>query len=98
MAGGGCFASTGELAGDAFMTITDEQAVAAMRLLAAPHQGDPAVIAGECAGVGLAALMRLAGDGKARHALGMDETARITVVGTEGDTDPVLYRRLTEAA
>lgn len=86
------------LAGDAFMTITDEDAVAAMRLLAAPVAGDPAVVAGECAGVGIAALARLRRDEPACAALGIDGTARVVVLGTEGDTDPAIYRRLTGAA
>jgi hypothetical protein len=30
--------------------------------------------------------------------LGLDEEARIAVIGTEGDTDPAIYRRLTGTA
>ena len=86
------------LAGDAFMTITDEEAVAAMRRLAAPAAGDPALVAGECAGVGIAALERLAQDAAARRALAIDDKARMVVIGTEGDTDPAIYRRLVGGA
>jgi diaminopropionate ammonia-lyase len=85
-------------AGDAFMTITDDAAIAAMRSLAAPPPGDPAPIAGECAGVGIAALETLMADDEARAASGLDRTARVVVIGTEGDTDPVLYRRLVAPA
>lgn len=81
-------------AGDAFMTITDDAAVAAMRSLASPPTDDPALVAGECAGVGIAALERLADDRAARAALAFDENSRALVIGTEGDTDPVVYRRL----
>jgi diaminopropionate ammonia-lyase len=85
-------------AGDAFMTITDDAAVAAMRSLASPPADDPALVAGECAGVGIAALERLAADRTGWTALGLDERARVVVIGTEGDTDPAVYRRLMGAA
>jgi threonine dehydratase len=58
---------------DAFMTVTDAQAEAAMRLLAdAPH-GDVPLVAGESAVAGLAALQLLARSPNAgRAGLGLD--------------------------
>ncbi|MBN9056798.1 MAG: diaminopropionate ammonia-lyase, partial [Rhizobiales bacterium] len=57
-------------AADAFMTVGEEDAVAAMRQLARPVAGDPAIVAGESGGVGLAGLMRAAADPAVRAALG----------------------------
>ncbi|QRI66519.1 diaminopropionate ammonia-lyase (plasmid) [Shinella sp. PSBB067] len=81
-------------AADAFMTVGEEDAVAAMRQLARPVAGDPAIVAGESGGVGLAGLMRAAADPAARAALGLDGTARILVVNTEGATDPGRYEEI----
>ncbi len=81
-------------AADAFMTVGEEDAVAAMRQLAYPVAGDPAIVAGESGGVGLAGLMRAAADPAIRAALGLDGTARILVVNTEGATDPGRYEEI----
>jgi threonine dehydratase len=47
---------------DAFMTIDEEDAVAVMNRLARPAGNDPAIVAGESGGVGLAGLIRAAAD------------------------------------
>lgn len=67
-----------------------------MRLLARPD-GDPPVVAGESAVAGLAALKLALADAVAREALGLGPDARVLVFGTEGDTDPELYRELVGA-
>jgi diaminopropionate ammonia-lyase len=51
-------------------------------------------VAGESAVAGLAALVLTMGDQAAREALGLAPQARVLVFGTEGDTDPELYRKL----
>jgi len=81
-------------AADAFMSIRDKDAVACMRLLAAPPAGDPCVVAGESGVAGLAGLLAVAGDQAIRAALGMDAASRVLVIGTEADTDPELYAEL----
>ncbi|MGV3628629.1 MAG: diaminopropionate ammonia-lyase, partial [Betaproteobacteria bacterium] len=81
-------------AADAFMSIRDADAVACMRLLAAPPPGDPSVVAGESAVAGLAGLLAVAGDQAIRTALKIDAASRVLVIGTEADTDPELYARL----
>ena len=81
-------------AADAFMTVEDEDAVAVMKLLADPTQGDPAVIAGESGGVGLAALIKASRDKTLREKLDLGPDARIFLINTEGATDPKLYRTL----
>lgn len=80
--------------GDAAMEVTDAAAVAAMRLLARPQGGDPAVVAGESAVAGLAGLMAALSDPQAAGMLGLDGGARVLLMGTEGDTDPALYQQL----
>ncbi|HEX4740884.1 MAG TPA: diaminopropionate ammonia-lyase, partial [Caulobacteraceae bacterium] len=63
-------------AADAFMTVDDEDAVAAMRRLAFPRGGDPAIVAGESGGVGLAGLVKVASDPALREAIALGPDAR----------------------
>ena len=83
--------------GDAVMAITDEAAIAMMRRLARPDGGDPPLVAGESAVAGLVALVLAMGDRAAQAALGLGARSRVLVFGTEGDTDPDLYRDLVGA-
>jgi diaminopropionate ammonia-lyase len=85
-------------AADAFMTVEDEEAVAAMNRLARPLDGDPAVVAGESGGAGLSGLIQVAGHPALREALGLGDDARVLVVNTEGATDSALYQRLVGLA
>ncbi len=80
-----------EHAGDAFMTIPDQGAIDAMRLLAARQ---PPVVAGESAVAGLAGLRAVAADPAARAALGLGPDSRVLLFGSEGATDPVLYAEI----
>jgi diaminopropionate ammonia-lyase family len=73
---------------DVFMTITDAEAVAAMRVLARPPGGDIPILSGESGAAGFAAL----------PALGLDNAARVLLVNTEGATAPALYERLVGLA
>jgi diaminopropionate ammonia-lyase len=81
-----------ERAGFAFMAVPDASAVDCMRLLA---RRQPPLVAGESAVAGLAGLLLAAREPFARTALGLGETSRILLFGTEGATDPELYARLT---
>jgi diaminopropionate ammonia-lyase len=76
---------------DAFMTVDEEDAVAVMKQLANPVDGDPAIVAGESGGVGLAGLIRAIADPAVKAALGIDTRSRIFLVNTEGATDPGKY-------
>lgn len=76
---------------DAFMTVEEDEATAIMKRLARPAAGDPAVVAGESGGVGLAAAIRAATDPEMRASLCLGPEARILVVITEGATDPAKY-------
>ncbi|WP_144630833.1 diaminopropionate ammonia-lyase [Bordetella genomosp. 13] len=81
-------------AADAYLTVDDDQAVAAMRRLADPLPGDPAIVAGESGAAGLAGFLAAAQDTGMRAALGIDAQSRILAINTEGATDPALYARL----
>jgi diaminopropionate ammonia-lyase len=81
-------------AADAFMTIEDAEAIAGMKRLASPHAGDPAIVAGESGGVGLAGLVQVASSPELRQQIGLGPEARVFLVNTEGATDPKLYERL----
>ena len=77
----------------AFMTIPDEAALAAMRLLASGAAG-ATIVGGESGVAGLAGLMVAAGQPDWRQALGLNTASRVLLFGSEGDTDPDLYARI----
>lgn len=79
---------------DAFMTVDDDDAVRAMRQLANPASEDPAIVAGESGGAGLAGLSVAAGSQDMREALGLDKESVVLLFNTEGATDPRSYERL----
>jgi diaminopropionate ammonia-lyase len=79
---------------EAFLTISDEATMDSMRLLAKGVGGDPAMVAGESGAAGLAGAMAALADTQASGALGLGPEARILVIGTEGATDPELYREI----
>jgi diaminopropionate ammonia-lyase len=79
---------------DAFMTVDEEDAVAVMNRLARPAGNDPAIVAGESGGAGLAGLIRAAADPEIRTALNLNEASRVFVINTEGATDPERYAEL----
>ncbi|TIP31053.1 MAG: diaminopropionate ammonia-lyase, partial [Mesorhizobium sp.] len=66
------------------MTVDEEDAVAVMKRLARPSGNDPAIVSGESGGAGLAGLVRAAGDGHMRTALGLDGHSRVLVINSEG--------------
>lgn len=70
-----------------FQSIPDAPAMEAMRILA--RQG---IVAGESGVAGLAGLMSLSGENRAR--VGLTSASRVLVIGTEGATDPEIYRRI----
>lgn len=79
---------------DGFMQVSEDEPPVAMRLLAEPLPGDPAVVAGESGCVGLAGLLHVLGDPALAERIGLGATARVLVINTEGATDPALYERI----
>ena len=78
----------------AFMALDDDGATGAMRRAAAPTAGDPTLVLGESGAASLAGLIAAAGDAKARGALGLSEASRVLIIGSEGATDPDIYRQI----
>lgn len=79
---------------DHFMTIEDDQAVEAMRDLAAGSDKDIPIVAGESGTAGLAALKVLHGDANLLAKLGLNAQSRVLIVNTEGATAPKVYEEL----
>ena len=80
---------------DDFVAIPDELVSPAMRRAAAGASGDPALTAGECAVAGWAALLAAAARPELFRGLALDRESRALLIGTEGATDPEIYRRMT---
>lgn len=79
---------------DDFMTISEEAIPATMRLLAKGCRQDPPLEAGESAVPGLAAAVCARQSEEFALAVGLRPDSRVLVLGTEGATDPELYKRL----
>ena len=76
------------------LTVDDELVGPTMKLLADGASGAGNIVAGESAVAGLAGLMGAAVRDEFRTALGLDANATVLVIGTEGATDPDIYREL----
>ena len=87
-----------EACGDDFLTIGDDLVAPAMRALAAGAYGSGPVVAGESAVAGLAGLIAAGRQGDLRERLGLDGDSRVLVLGTEGATDPEVYRAIVGRA
>jgi len=73
---------------DDVLALEDDAARHAMRVLATT---EPSVVAGESGCAGIAALLTVCQDAELRDALGIDESARILCINSEGDTDADAY-------
>lgn len=80
---------------DLFMTVSDAEAVQAMRLLASGSAGDIPVLGGESGAAGLAGLQNLLATPEAAALAGLDAKSRVLLFNTEGATAPALYESLT---
>lgn len=81
-----------------FLAVDDSFAEDAMRRLA---KGEPRIVSGESGAAGLAGLLALSKEPSLaafRAKLGVGADATVLLVSTEGDTDPVSWRRIVEAA
>ena len=68
-----------------------------MRILAAPIKGDAPITSGESGAApfgALAAIMTMEEYADLKAAIGLDETSRVLVFSTEGDTDPERYKNI----
>ncbi len=74
-----------------FFTIPDEPIAEVMKYLSTLEEP---VVAGESAVAGLAGFMIIQHDEAYRKALEIDENSKILFIGTEGDTDAVVYEKM----
>lgn len=79
---------------DDVLTIPDEAAMDAMRLLAAGLDGDPPLVSGESGAATTAGLVAAARDPAAREAIGLGADSRVVLIGSEGATDRETYDRV----
>jgi N-carbamoyl-L-amino-acid hydrolase len=79
---------------DVFMTVSDPEAVEAMRLLAVGRHGDVPIVAGESGAAGLAGLQVLMSQPAWREAVGLGAGSRALLINTEGATAPGVYAEL----
>jgi diaminopropionate ammonia-lyase len=79
---------------DDFMTISDDDAVNAMRILAAGSDADAPIVAGESGVAGLAGLIVLLQDQQLAGKVAIDGSSRVLLVNTEGATAPSTYHEL----
>ena len=79
---------------NAAVALDDAYALEAMRLLAHPSAGDPAIVAGETGGAGLGALLAARDYPEIRATLALDADSHVLLLGSEGDTDPAIYRQV----
>jgi diaminopropionate ammonia-lyase len=78
----------------AFMIVPDDAAIEAMRIVASGTDGDPRIVGGESGVGGLAGLLAASVNEKARTDFDLARDSRALVIGSEGDTDAELYRKL----
>jgi len=83
---------------DHFATITDAEAVEAMRVLATGSAHDAPIVAGESGTAGLAALRALRRQAELSAQAGLDAHSRVLIINTEGATDPQVYEKLVGAS
>ena len=79
-----------------FLRVEDDAVVPAMRLLATSADGG--IVAGESGVAGLVGLLGAATDPNLAQALGLDGDSRVLVFGSEGATDPGLWKELVEGS
>ncbi len=79
---------------DAFVEIDDRHALEAVRAFARPESGDPAIVSGETGAAGLAALLAARPHPDLWRVLQLDRASRVLLLGSEGDTDPEIYRQI----
>lgn len=79
-----------------FVTIPDSIVAPAVRLLANGETGDPVVEAGESAVAGLSALIAACQSPEMKATLGLGESSRVLLIGSEGVTDPAIYAAIME--
>jgi len=84
---------------DMYLSCDDYVTELGMRILANPTSSDPKVISGESGAVAMGVLDLLLNDTNYHdlaQLLKLDTKSRILLISTEGDTDPVNYKKIVE--
>ncbi|NBC33238.1 MAG: diaminopropionate ammonia-lyase [Alphaproteobacteria bacterium] len=81
-------------AASGYIALPDHAVAPLMRRLADPPPGEPAIVAGESAVAGVGGLAAAMAVPEIASAFRLGPDSRVLVFGTEGATDPDLYRRL----
>lgn len=79
---------------DFFMTISDDDAVTAMHMLARGSERDVPIVSGESGAAGLAGLAVLRKLEADSGEIGFDSNSRVLLISTEGATAPQVYLQL----
>ncbi|HEQ98972.1 MAG TPA: diaminopropionate ammonia-lyase [candidate division Zixibacteria bacterium] len=85
---------------DIFITVTDRDAVEAMRTYYYPHVNDPRIVSGESGASSLAALkvLCLHDDYKdALNSIGLNKQSTVVLLNTEADTDPEFFKNAVKS-
>jgi diaminopropionate ammonia-lyase len=80
------------------ISISDSLCEKSMITLANPLIGDPMIVSGESGASGLAALIGLSKNDdfkKFKQNINLNETSTVLIFNTEGATDPVNYKKVT---
>lgn len=77
-----------------FLTIPESVVGPAVRLMARPFDGDQSLETGESAIAGLAGFICAATQPELRAKIGLDESSRVLLIGSEGVTDRSLFNKL----
>lgn len=79
---------------DDFCVLADHYALEGMKAFANPVGDDPAIVSGETGTTGLGLLMAAEQSPDIWRALGLGSNARVLILGSEGDTDPEIYKQV----
>lgn len=77
-----------------YATIADAFALDGMRVFANPIGNDPKIVSGETGSTGLGLLMAAQDNAALWNALGLNAHSRVLLIGSEGDTDPTIYKEV----
>ncbi|WP_376769023.1 diaminopropionate ammonia-lyase [Clostridium psychrophilum] len=82
---------------DMYISCPDYVTARGMRILGNPLKGDPKVISGESGAVCLGMMSLILQDNNLKEIsqkLNINKNSKILIISTEGDTDPVSYRKI----
>lgn len=77
-----------------YATIADAYALEGMRVFANPIGKDPKIVSGETGSTGLGLLLATQNNAALWKTLGLGPDSRVLLIGSEGDTDPTIYKEV----